>query len=618
MKQQKYQKKKEQVDFHFPKSEVTVVENDPDFTIAAEGAAEGSIVTYSISADGERSATVDNNGTVHLKQEGGGVITAVASETDEYKSKEISYKLHILGAPMTDIAEVIDKVGDDISNPGPVLDTEWKDIEEWKVPEKENIPEKEYIRKKIEKEGMIQYNYVDQLKVEESSKIINDIMELKEAQYIPEKWSAKTVYEYQGGEYGSENKPQIIKPEPAPELEVKNYDTVTVKAELIGLGISSPDDIKKNMVYVMHEIIQDKTEFVTAPIIYDVSLKNETAYYVDVSFKSLKPIAITIPYPKGTDRHKHDFIVCHMFEHEMNGKKPGDMEFPKVTKGEEGFSFTLTGFSPVAIACVEAKSVDPNNGENEEKKPNDETIINKDQSSEKTTKWTVSPNGIDSSNYVLDIQNVTDEIKQQMQNTTKDCANKKYKKDLMGSPIVYDVNLKLKNEDGIEKEISPDNFPAEGVTITVPYPEGTNKDKHNFIVCHMFEHGEKAGQIEYPKVTKNEDGISFTVTGLSPISIGWVEAKTEPVKGTSTSNKGKESSDTTQNDSNTNTNKNETEDQVNANNTGSANQVATNTPAASSSRSPKTADNNSIILYLILMFVSIGGLIRAMKYRYCK
>lgn len=294
------------------------------------------------------------------------------------------------------------------------------------------------------------------------------------------------------------------------------------------------------------------------------------------------------------------------------------MEFPKVTKGEEGFSFTLTGFSPVAIACVEAKSVDPNNGENEEKKPNDETIINKDQSSEKTTKWTVSPNGIDSSNYVLDIQNVTDEIKQQMQNTTKDCANKKYKKDLMGSPIVYDVNLKLKNEDGIEKEISPDNFPAEGVTITVPYPEGTNKDKHNFIVCHMFEHGEKAGQIEYPKVTKNEDGISFTVTGLSPISIGWVEAKTEPVKGTSTSNKGKESSDTTQNDSNTNTNKNETEGQVNANNTGSANQAATNTPAASSSRSPKTADNNSIILYLILMFVSIGGLIRAKKYRYCK
>lgn len=300
------------------------------------------------------------------------------------------------------------------------------------------------------------------------------------------------------------------------------------------------------------------------------------------------------------------------------GKKPGDMEFPKVTKGEEGFSFTLTGFSPVAIACVEAKSVDPNNGENEEKKPNDETIINKDQSSEKTTKWTVSPNGIDSSNYVLDIQNATDAIKQKMQNITKDCANKKYKKELIGLPIIYDVNLKLKNEDGTEKEITTEDFPAEGITITVPYPEGTDKDKHDFIVCHMFEHGEKAGQIEYPKVTKNKDGISFTVTGLSPISIGWVETKTEPAKGTSTSNKGKESSDTTQSNSNTNTNKNETEGQVNANNTGSANQATTNTPAASSYRSPKTADNNSIILYLILMFVSIGGLIRVKKYRYCK
>lgn len=97
--------KKEQVDFHFPESKVTVVEKDPDFTIAAVGAVEGSIVTYS--SDYPEVATVDNTGKVHLNREGRAVITATASETNEYKSKEISYELHVLGYCPPDAMEVV-------------------------------------------------------------------------------------------------------------------------------------------------------------------------------------------------------------------------------------------------------------------------------------------------------------------------------------------------------------------------------------------------------------------------------------------------------------------------------------------------------------------------------
>ena len=61
------------------------------FTNAATGAAEGSTVTYSSS--NEKVATVDNDGAVTATGAGTAVITATASETDDYKEATASYNL---------------------------------------------------------------------------------------------------------------------------------------------------------------------------------------------------------------------------------------------------------------------------------------------------------------------------------------------------------------------------------------------------------------------------------------------------------------------------------------------------------------------------------------------
>jgi len=91
---------------------------------------------------------------------------------------------------------------------------------------------------------------------------------------------------------------------------------------------------------------------------------------------------------------------------------------------------------------------------------------------------------------------------------------------------VYDVSLMIKTSDA-DKWVpaTEDNFPSEGrLTVTLPYPSGTGRTTHTFTVVHMFTQtafGKTPGNVEYPTVTNTADGIQFTVTGLSPISVGW-------------------------------------------------------------------------------------------------
>lgn len=92
---------------------------------------------------------------------------------------------------------------------------------------------------------------------------------------------------------------------------------------------------------------------------------------------------------------------------------------------------------------------------------------------------------------------------------------------------VYDVVLMINISDGGWQEASKENFPSTGLTITLPYPEGTGRRTHDFMVCHLFTedmNGHSAGETEYPAVTKTADGIRFKVYGLSPISVGWTDA----------------------------------------------------------------------------------------------
>ncbi|MEY8377109.1 leucine-rich repeat domain-containing protein [Lachnospiraceae bacterium 56-18] len=96
---------------------------------------------------------------------------------------------------------------------------------------------------------------------------------------------------------------------------------------------------------------------------------------------------------------------------------------------------------------------------------------------------------------------------------------------------LYDVRLQISLDGGKTwKPASPENFPPEGLPVTLPYPKGTNGTEYDFIITHMFTHemnGYKPGEVEVPAVMKTEEGLRFTVRGLSPIAVAWKSAKTD-------------------------------------------------------------------------------------------
>ena len=79
-----------QSNFKFADNTVTKTYGE-SFTNAATGAAKGSTVTYSSS--NKKVATVDNDGAITATGAGTAVITATASETDDYKEATASYNL---------------------------------------------------------------------------------------------------------------------------------------------------------------------------------------------------------------------------------------------------------------------------------------------------------------------------------------------------------------------------------------------------------------------------------------------------------------------------------------------------------------------------------------------
>ena len=55
----------------------------------------------------------------------------------------------------------------------------------------------------------------------------------------------------------------------------------------------------------------------------------------------------------------------------------------------------------------------------------------------------------------------------------------------------------------------------------MPYPAGTGAQGYVFTAAHMFAAGANAGDIEYPAASATEKGVTFTVTGRSPVAGGW-------------------------------------------------------------------------------------------------
>ncbi len=111
-----------------------------------------------------------------------------------------------------------------------------------------------------------------------------------------------------------------------------------------------------------------------------------------------------------------------------------------------------------------------------------------------------------------------------------------------GKTKILDVVFQVSLDDGNTwVKVTPDNFPSEGLVVTIPYPEGTNADDYDFVVTHMVTvspNGLNPGDVEMPAVTKTAKGIQFTVKSLSPIGVSWkaLEGSTDPKDPTNPSN----------------------------------------------------------------------------------
>lgn len=116
--------------------------------------------------------------------------------------------------------------------------------------------------------------------------------------------------------------------------------------------------------------------------------------------------------------------------------------------------------------------------------------------------------------------NTVEKIKNKLTETI--VSNEGY---IADNTALYDIEL-VTSEDGGQTwvPVTAENFPAEGIVVTLPYPEGTNAADYDFTVVHMFDedvNGHKAGEVETPEVTEGENGISFRLMGTSPVMIGY-------------------------------------------------------------------------------------------------
>ena len=92
---------------------------------------------------------------------------------------------------------------------------------------------------------------------------------------------------------------------------------------------------------------------------------------------------------------------------------------------------------------------------------------------------------------------------------------------------LVDVKLMISTDGGIHwNEATVQNFPAGGIDVVLPYPNGTNGDEYSFSVAHMIgtsANGKTAGEIEKPGTTNTSSGISTHFNGLSPVMITWTK-----------------------------------------------------------------------------------------------
>ncbi|HJB38992.1 MAG TPA: hypothetical protein H9943_01195, partial [Candidatus Ruthenibacterium avium] len=117
------------------------------------------------------------------------------------------------------------------------------------------------------------------------------------------------------------------------------------------------------------------------------------------------------------------------------------------------------------------------------------------------------------------VEKVTDKLLASVTGATKD------------NTVMYDVHYSISADGQTWNALTPEQFPKEGLTITLPYPEGVDTKANDFTAMHMFTqdvNGFKTGDVEVIKAVKTDAGLQMTVKGFSPIAITWAKAGTTP------------------------------------------------------------------------------------------
>ena len=388
-----------------------------------------------------------------------------------------------------------------------------------------------------------------------------------------------------------------------------------------GTAAKLADILKENMVYYDVQLL--------------VSLDGGQSWQAAVpgNFPS-GGIEVTLPYPDGTDSKNYDFVVAHMITRAMNGKTPGEIEFPDIQETESGITFRVYSLSPISVGWKKVASGENPGGGTEETTPGapeettpgapeettpgggtEETTPGAPEETtpgggtEETTPGApeettpgggteeTTPGGETEVDYktsrgALDIvpEGVTslfssiEELKGALYTGTA----AKFADILKENMVYYDVQLLVSLDGGQSWQAAvPGNFPSGGIEVTLPYPDGTDSKNYDFVVAHMITramNGKTPGEIEFPDIQETESGITFRVYSLSPISVGWKKVASGENPGAPEETTPGVPEETTQGVS--------TEPETEA-------EIVV---------SPSTGNNNSILVYSI-MLISIMGMV---------
>ena len=155
--------------------------------------------------------------------------------------------------------------------------------------------------------------------------------------------------------------------------------------EMKEAGFDTEDKVRSAMYKAVVDAVNDGAEedrsgIIVGSRLYDVEFMisfdggNTWEPVSEVNFPK-DGLYVEIPYPEGTDKRSNDFIVAHMFTHNMRGHNAGETETIIPEETETCLKFKVSSLSPVLVtwtrAAEEAEEVSTDNTVSVNEVPNE-------------------------------------------------------------------------------------------------------------------------------------------------------------------------------------------------------------------------------------------------------